>query len=34
MNPHEITEEPQDRSGPSVRTRDEYTQHGLGGGRS
>ena len=34
MNPQEITEEPQDRTGSLVRRHDEYTPQELTGGRS
>ena len=34
MDPQEITEEPQDRTGPSVRRHDEDTPQELAGGRS
>ena len=34
MNPQEITEEPQDRTGSWVRRHDEYTPQELAGGRS
>jgi hypothetical protein len=34
MDPQEITEEPQDRTGSWVRRHDEYTPQELAGGRS
>ena len=34
MDPQEITEEPQDRTGSWVRRHDEYTLQELAGGRS
>jgi hypothetical protein len=34
MDPQEITEEPQDRTGSWVRRHDEYTPQDLAGGRS
>ena len=34
MDPQEITEEPQDRTGSRVRRHDEYTPQELAGGRS
>ena len=34
MDPQAITGEPQDRTGPSGRRRDEYTPQELAGGRS
>ena len=34
MDPQEITEDPQDRTGSSVRRHDEYTPQALAGGRS
>ena len=34
MNPQDITEEPQDRTGPWVRRHDQYTPRDLAGGRS
>jgi hypothetical protein len=34
MDPQEITEEPKDRTGSSVRRHDEHTPQELDGGRS
>jgi hypothetical protein len=34
MDPQEITEEPEDRTGSCVRRHDEYTSQELAGGRS
>jgi len=34
MDPQEITEQPQDRTGAWVRRHDEYTPQQLAGGRS
>jgi hypothetical protein len=34
MHPQEITEEPQDQTGSSIRTHDEHTPQEQAGGRS
>ena len=34
MDPQQISEEPQDRTGSLVRRHDEHTRQELGGGRS